>query len=358
MQLGDLAAFESFGSRALRRVAEVGVRVSYPPFATVHVQGYPPTRLVVPFRGDAAGVLFDPSYKIRSAVRLRMGCCAVPLAKGLGDCQVFALGGGLETIEVPLQALPSSVRLAGAHAAYEPVSPTNFKGWVPDMLVLWKQLSGRTFNHALDVGAGVGNMSVLLAPLCGTLVSSDLSLASLGTAFAHIVSRSDKLPSLLCADAVALPFADESMDLVASRLAAHHFASIPRFVSEAARVLRRGGVFALSDLYTLPEDDIDALNTIERACDPSHVRALSESEWASLIGRQFSIRSVARTRMPLGVPEWMKRFGHSETRITELSRWMSGLPVSPKRALGIKCDRAGLVSSFWNHRLVIIAEKR
>ena len=84
-QLGDLAAFKDFGVRALRRVAEAGLRISYPPFSTVHVQGYPLTRLIVPFKGEAAAVSFDAAYDIRSAGRVHSGSVAVSPSEGAED---------------------------------------------------------------------------------------------------------------------------------------------------------------------------------------------------------------------------------------------------------------------------------
>ena len=44
-----------------------------------------------------------------------------------------------------------------------------------------------------------------------------------------------------------LPFPDASFDLVTCRTAPHHFADVPAFVAEVARVLRPGGVFGLVD---------------------------------------------------------------------------------------------------------------
>jgi ubiquinone/menaquinone biosynthesis C-methylase UbiE len=55
--------------------------------------------------------------------------------------------------------------------------------------------------------------------------------------------------SLICADAMRLPFADNTYDLIVSGLASHHM-DIPIMLSEMKRVLRPGGLLSIIDVGT------------------------------------------------------------------------------------------------------------
>jgi ubiquinone/menaquinone biosynthesis C-methylase UbiE len=69
-----------------------------------------------------------------------------------------------------------------------------------------------------------------------------------------------------------LPFPDMSFDLVACRLAAHHFENVAAFVAEALRVLMPGGIFGLVDNISPDERNLAAAyNDFEKLRDPSTV---------------------------------------------------------------------------------------
>lgn len=53
------------------------------------------------------------------------------------------------------------------------------------------------------------------------------------------------------AAAEALPFSDESFDLVTCRFAAHHFPNLPAAMSEISRVLKKAANFCSSTIMHL-----------------------------------------------------------------------------------------------------------
>jgi SAM-dependent methyltransferase len=95
--------------------------------------------------------------------------------------------------------------------------------------------------RALDLCCGQGNVSEALAR-CGCDVTGiDFSPAMLAFANARVPGA-----VFVRADAQQLPFDDEEFDIVVSNLGVCHVPDQPRALSEARRVLRRGGRFAMT----------------------------------------------------------------------------------------------------------------
>jgi cyclopropane fatty-acyl-phospholipid synthase-like methyltransferase len=103
--------------------------------------------------------------------------------------------------------------------------------------------------RVLDVGCGLGGTLAVIAPRHPgmTLVGLNIDRRQLE------LCRSIALPAggslaLVEADAVVLPFAAASFDRVFCVEAMHHFRSRRMFLAEAARLLRRGGAFLITDI--------------------------------------------------------------------------------------------------------------
>ncbi|MBN1250486.1 MAG: methyltransferase domain-containing protein, partial [Anaerolineae bacterium] len=123
----------------------------------------------------------------------------------------------------------------------------------------------------LDVATGGGHTALKFAPHVAHVTASDLTQRMLEAAEAHIRAQGIANVSFRQAAAEGLPFEDGSFDLVTCRIAPHHFEDAARFVEEAARVLKGGGVLLVQD-HLVPEDPLIARYTeaFEKLRDPSH----------------------------------------------------------------------------------------
>jgi SAM-dependent methyltransferase len=102
----------------------------------------------------------------------------------------------------------------------------------------------------LDVGNGLAAQDPVIADAV-----RPRSLTAVNITWSQLEAGRGRLQEAdaraVCADACRLPFADGSFDGVISVEAAFHFSSRRRFLEEACRVLRPGGILTMSDVPTL-----------------------------------------------------------------------------------------------------------
>lgn len=106
----------------------------------------------------------------------------------------------------------------------------------------------------LDVGTGPGVLLVELARLRPDLrlTGVDLSADMVAAAARNLGARANATARV--GDVTALPFPDDSFDLVVSSFSAHHWDHPEAAVPELARVLRPGGRLRVYDFAFAPFD--------------------------------------------------------------------------------------------------------
>jgi SAM-dependent methyltransferase len=135
-------------------------------------------------------------------------------------------------------------------------SPTHREGPDLELLVEWCEPGEGV--QALDVATGGGHVARRLREAGAKVVSVD---------------PAPGMQPTVVAPAEHLPFADGSFDVVACRIAAHHFDDVRAAVRELARV-SRDRVVVEDNVFTSEE-----VEEAERLRDPTHVRCYSEDEW-------------------------------------------------------------------------------
>jgi len=156
-----------------------------------------------------------------------------------------------------------------------------------DLVVEWcEPAPGVT---VLDVATGGGHVARRLRELGVTVVTTDPAPGM----------KADST-----APAEALPFADDSFDAVACRIAAHHFADVQAAVREMARVAKDRVVICDNTFVSETSEQADRLR------DPSHVRNYGVAEWHSF----FELAGLEVTderfmERPLEVEPWLARVG-------------------------------------------------
>lgn len=95
----------------------------------------------------------------------------------------------------------------------------------------------------LDVGAGTGRLSVLLAGGGAEVTAIDVSESML-----KILSKKNRKIKIMIGDAENLPFAENSFDAVTAAFLIVHLKEPKYFFDEAYRVLRAGGQLLITNI--------------------------------------------------------------------------------------------------------------
>jgi SAM-dependent methyltransferase len=154
---------------------------------------------------------------------------------------------------------------------------------------------------ALDVATGGGNVARVLRAAGLEVVTIDSAPGMKPT----VVSRAEEIP-----------FADGSFDVVACRVAAHHFQDPAGALREMARASRN--LVLVSDNIYLGEDGEEA----DKLRDPTHVRNYSEDEWRRMFDEAgLEVEAFELEDKLIDFEAWLDRSGTPEEdrgRIREL----------------------------------------
>lgn len=153
-----------------------------------------------------------------------------------------------------------------------------------DVIVEWAE--GK---NALDVATGGGHVARRLSEAGFDVTTLDPAPGMGATAVAP---------------AEDIPFAAGCFDVVACRVAAHHFEDVAQAVGEMARVSR--DLVLVADNLFLGETVEEA----EKLRDPTHVRCYSEDEWRELFaGAGLTVEDLRTFEKRIELDPWLARAG-------------------------------------------------
>ncbi len=114
--------------------------------------------------------------------------------------------------------------------------------------------------HALDVGAGTGDLALELRRQgAERVVAADFSAEMLAAARAKPSVDRDAGLALALADALHLPFPDATFDCVTNAFLLRNLADLPAGLAEMARVLKPGGRLVCLDMTQPPPGPFGSL---------------------------------------------------------------------------------------------------
>ncbi|TWP46672.1 class I SAM-dependent methyltransferase [Lentzea tibetensis] len=168
--------------------------------------------------------------------------------------------------------------------------------------------AGYRTRRVLEIGSGMGEglnfLSRIIQP--ERLIGLDLSKRAVDRANSTL-SRSPQL-EFVQGDAEDLPFADGEFDVVLNIESSHNYPDLPQFFREVARVLKPGGYFSQTDIFTSQRlAEFDQIKAGNPDLEWVHERDISEGVRAA-IRRRMLPGSVARQQyvekkkhLPIGI---------------------------------------------------------
>ena len=224
--------------------------------------------------------------------------------------------------------------------------------WILDNLELKPEFA------ALDVAAGTALVGRKVASKVRRVTALDATPEMLEQGREQ--ARAEGVDNIVFeeGDAAALPYGDNSFDVVTCRLGMHHFENPRAQAEEMSRVCRSGGQVAFIDVTSTEDPEVAARhNRLERLRDPSHTRALTVDELSGM-ARECGLR-VTRTsgydaQRPLS--EWLDQTntGSEERRviIEAMDQELAGGPATGMHAL--RKDGELLFTHNW---VIIVGQK-
>lgn len=192
--------------------------------------------------------------------------------------------------------------------------------------------------QVLDVATATGHTAFAFAPHVKWVTAVDLTPEMLTVAAKLAAEKQIDNISFEVADAEALPFEDDSFDLITCRIAPHHFNDIDQFLREAARVLRPDGTLAIVDNIVpgswlrgkkarLQRQAGDYVNAFEKLRDPSHNRCLAEHEWKTAVKQaNFTVITIETAPKTMNFHRWAARMNVSAANTIRLQAMLLQAP--------------------------------
>ena len=168
----------------------------------------------------------------------------------------------------------------------------------------------------LDLGSGAGADVLISARRVGPsgrVIGLDMTDEMLALARANATAAGVENVEFVKGYIEDMPLADESVDVVISNCVINLSADKPRVLREAARVLKPGGRFAVSDVIADPDMD-DATRTGHAAMDGLHRRCAHP-------------RRLRGARLPR--PAWRRSRSSKRIACTSTPARRSSAPASP-----------------------------
>ncbi len=214
--------------------------------------------------------------------------------------------------------------------------------------------SGVKKNHrVLDIATGAGFLPLEFAKNADIVMGCDLTRNMLLKAREKEKTSGLENTGFLLSDVEALPFPDESFDIVSCRFAFHHFPNPEKALVEMKRVCRKR-IVIVDGVSSEDRDKSLFHNSIEKMRDTSHVRIYALSEIMAMMDNiGATVTDITHWDIPQDFEEWMARAGVEKRKKDEIEGLMRVSINGDTTGLRIKLEDGRL--GFTYDTVILIA---
>ncbi len=211
---------------------------------------------------------------------------------------------------------------------------------------------------ALDVSTGAGHTALTFAPHVAQVTAVDLTPEMLQTASRLANERGITNIEFKSADAHALPFDDNTFDLITNRIALHHYSDARQAIAEMVRVCKSEGWVGFTD-NVVPPEKVTAghINHWEQMRDPSHHWEYPVARLEAMFTEAgVTIEHTQELEKEMEFEPWADRMGASTELKAQLRQWLANAPQAVQAWL--KPRRDGERLFFTLHEVVLVGRKK
>ena len=159
----------------------------------------------------------------------------------------------------------------------------------------------------LDLGTGTGYLSFPLAEMHRQAEVVGLDIVEKTLEENQRKAAEEGLSNLrfVSYDGIKFPFVDESFDIIITRYALHHFPTIEKSFQEISRVLKKEGVFFLSDPAPNDNDTERFVDEYMQMKKDGHIKFYTKNEWKD-IGKQAQLEYIEGFETSIRFPRQRK----------------------------------------------------
>ena len=202
-----------------------------------------------------------------------------------------------------------------------------------------------------DLACGPGVLTCALAETCKSVVGLDATESLLDMARQRAKQGRLDNVTFLAGDVNELDY-DEVFDVITCRAAFHHFERPNDVAQRLRRALKPDGVLMIAD--TIADEDEErarAHNAIERLCDPTHVAALSQSQFETVFKEcDLNVRRCIRSELSYDLEGWIDHGGPSSEVAERIRKMMAEELEKDTTGLKVRLENEAL---YFSHQTAV-----